>query len=376
MDTTHKVVICGAGSGAHVLAGLSSQRKNIETNILIIYKDKAEEWNKTSEYNPLKITVHDHKGDKKDVVCNKINVCKDPGLVIPGCDVIILTVPAYAHGVYLEAIKDYLPEGVTIIGLPGQPGFEFAVKQTLGKNAARKYTIASFESLPWACRVQEFGRHVNILGTKDNMTGAVSNCNSKGVDILQVMIGKYPKLKIKGDLLAMSLMSINSTLHPCIMFAKWNKWDECPLEEPPLFYQGIDKNAIRLLTDVSNEILGAAKTIQRMVKGVDVSSQVVHMYSWYLTSYPTCIEDPDTFLRAVATNRAYKGLIHPVVKTDDGGYVPDFDSRYLTEDIPYGLAPIKGICEIAGISTPNIDRVLAWKPPKRQYGRRLYYDYF
>jgi opine dehydrogenase len=40
--------------------------------------------------------------------------------------------------------------------------------------------------------------------------------------------------------------------------------------------------------------------------------------------------------------------------------VPDFNSYYYTEDIPYGLAVIKGIAEVVGVSTPMADRIIRW----------------
>lgn len=40
--------------------------------------------------------------------------------------------------------------------------------------------------------------------------------------------------------------------------------------------------------------------------------------------------------------------------------MPDFNHRYLQEDVPFGLAVLKGIAELAGVSTPVSDRVLKW----------------
>ena len=57
---------------------------------------------------------------------------------------------------------------------------------------------------------------------------------------------------------------------------------------------------------------------------------------------------------AIQTNAAYQGLKHPVKKTEDGKFMPDFTYRYMTEDIPYGIA------EIVVVETPNIDKGLTW----------------
>ena len=32
----------------------------------------------------------------------------------------------------------------------------------------------------------------------------------------------------------------------------------------------------------------------------------------------------------------------------------------MTEDVPYGLVVIRGIAEIVGVKTPDIDKVLTW----------------
>ena len=52
---------------------------------------------------------------------------KDPAIA-KGCNMIVLVVPAFGHVQYLEALKPYVTPGTTIIGLPGQAGFEFDVR--------------------------------------------------------------------------------------------------------------------------------------------------------------------------------------------------------------------------------------------------------
>ena len=92
--------------------------------------------------------------------------------------------------------------------------------------------------------------------------------------------------------------------------------------------------------------------------------QVVHIYEWYMRCYPEDISDKTNLYTAIQTNAAYQGLKHPVKKTDDGKFLPDFTYRYMTEDIPYGLVVIRGIAEIVGVKTPNIDKILTWSQEK------------
>jgi hypothetical protein len=43
-----------------------------------------------------------------------------------------------------------------------------------------------------------------------------------------------------------------------------------------------------------------------------------------------------------------------------GQFVPDFGARYLTEDVPFGLAVSRAFAALAGVETPAMDRVIAW----------------
>ena len=65
----------------------------------------------------------------------------------------------------------------------------------------------------------------------------------------------------------------------------------------------------------------------------------------------------------VKNNPSYKDLKHPMEKKGSK-YVPNFNYRYLTDDIPYGLAVLRGIAEIAKVKTPTIDKILLWGQEK------------
>jgi hypothetical protein len=45
------------------------------------------------------------------------------------------------------------------------------------------------------------------------------------------------------------------------------------------------------------------------------------------------------------------------MKEVGGGWIPDFESRYFTEDFPYGLRFIKELAQKHNIDTPTIDKV-------------------
>jgi hypothetical protein len=46
------------------------------------------------------------------------------------------------------------------------------------------------------------------------------------------------------------------------MYGTWGKWDDTPVKEKPLFYQGVDKRQADLLSRVSDECIATACEIR------------------------------------------------------------------------------------------------------------------
>jgi hypothetical protein len=143
------------------------------------------------------------------------------------------------------------------------------------------------------------------------------------------------------------------------MYGRWKDWDGKPLERAPLFYQGIDEETADLLGKVSDEVVATSKRIMAMYPEADLS-RVIPMYDWDIGCYGNDIRDKTNLMTALRTNTGYEGITHPMTQTEDGRYLPDFNHRFLTEDVPFGLVVIRGIAEIAGAATPCIDTVLSW----------------
>lgn len=156
MSVKSVVLICGGGNGAHCLAGLASLKSNIESRVRTLYFDETERW--AAKLDPgLLITVRNDDGSKSLIKIKPSMVTKDPKEAVSGADYIFIVVPAFAHTRYLDAINPFLWDNTVIVGLPGQAGFEFECVKLLG-DKAKHCTIVTFESLPWVCRLIEFGK--------------------------------------------------------------------------------------------------------------------------------------------------------------------------------------------------------------------------
>ena len=69
--------------------------------------------------------------------------------------------------------------------------------------------------------------------------------------------------------------------------------------------------------------------------------------------------DAESLASKLSSIQGFKGITSPMLQTEEG-WVPDFGSRYFTEDFPYGLRYIRDLAHEHGISCPNIDIVYEW----------------
>jgi hypothetical protein len=355
-----RVLICGSGSSGHVLAGMLSTKQDVEVRIFSRSADRTRRWKEAMGGGRLTVQT---RGEPAVLTANPFMVTSEPNEAARGCDMVILALPAFLHSRYLASLAPYIEEGCVIVGLPGQTGFEFDVQQALGPRL-KHCMVMNFESLPWICRIVEFGKRVKILGTKENLVGASSGDPARArvkdpLVSLQDLIGKPPKLTVSGHLLGITLRSPNASSHPPIMYGYWKDWDGNPLDHPPLFYHDIDAETADLVGRVSDEVVATSKRIMALCPGVDLS-QVIPMYDWDISCYGNDITDKTNLMTALRTNPGYAGLTHPMIRIEGGGYMPDFQHRFLSEDVPFGLVVVRGIAELAGTPTPCIDKVLSW----------------
>ncbi|XP_013410793.1 octopine dehydrogenase [Lingula anatina] len=364
------VLICGGGRGVHTLAGLAASKKDVEVRIFTTYQDESEKWTKANK--EVSVIFKDDKGKENTVKGKPAVVSKTPDFLVPGCHVIFLMTPASAHEEYLKAIQPHIEPDTVIVGLPGQCGFEFAVR-TILKDKLDQLAILSFDSHPWYSEIKTYGLSVEVKATKKILKGAIFGkeimkvgLGKEPVEAVQYLMGEQPVLDVRGHVLGVTLMAPNASLHPAIMYRKWARDEEDeeePVDEAPLFFQDVDRLATALLSAINCEILDIARAVRKANREVDLFT-VKDIFDWYLECYPDEIENKNTLTTVLKTNKAYNGIKHPMKSVDGGKFLPDYTHRYLAEDVPFGLAVVKGIADIAGVETPNIDKVIVWAQTK------------
>mmetsp|Transcript_16039 Transcript_16039/g.37522 ORF Transcript_16039/g.37522 Transcript_16039/m.37522 type:complete len:408 (+) Transcript_16039:70-1293(+) len=354
------VLVCGGGNAAQVVSCLFSSRYKVTA--ISLYADEAERWS-----NKVQASGHmtcNFAGTTKEVKAAPDLITKDPSCV-RDCDVVLLTVPSSFHDQYFTALEPHVKEGTVFAVMPARSGCDFLFHKVMGSKADSLGLVA-FETLPWACRANTWGQTATVLGTKETIAAAIVPPKGKSkTEImlkLQGLLGVEPMMVDCPNIMSISLGNPGQVIHPGVTYGRWKDWDGKTLDKKPLFYQGVDASTAKTLEGISNEIQLICVALRKLDKSFD-TTQVRTVYQWYMASYSTSISDASTLEKAMNTNSAYEGLTHPMIEAD-GGYKPDFQFRYLSEDVPTGLCFTKGVACLLDVKTPTIDAVLRWAQDK------------
>ncbi len=358
-----QITICGGGNAAQALAGILSAREDLRVNVYAPFGEEARRWQQALRAQGGLQVVY----PEKTLTGRELTISASPEAVVPGSDILLLALPAFAHEHTLRDLAPFLSPDAWVGALPARGGFAWSARDVLGGKSA--ILLFGLQTLPWACRITDYGREVAILGTKKQVDLAVEPAGQEKqvaatlADLLEVPMQPIP------GFLSLDLAGTGQLIHPGIMYGLFHRWDGAPFAAPPLFYQGVTDETADLLESMSAEVQALRARLEGEFPALDLSA-VRPLGEWLHRSYTSDIADRSTLRSSFVTNRSYAGLLAPT-KPVDGGFVPDFNSRYLSEDIPFSLAVTRGIAELANLDTPVIDRVIEWAQARlnKQYLR-------
>ncbi|KAJ1623137.1 6-phosphogluconate dehydrogenase [Pavlovales sp. CCMP2436] len=367
------IVVAGGGNAAHVLLALLGSKLKYVVRLWDVVASEVETFKSQLAANRNQMILVDTDVETIGTVeC----VSADPADVLPGADLLLLAVPAFAHEIYLRGAVKVAKGGKLAVGcMVAEGGLDWQLRDIYKEDFPEMITFA-LETLPWACRLSLYGRASEIKGCKKQVSVAVTPAiYTEGVlDFLNsaLSVEGRPQFQDAGNYMATTLMNINgvrsvapnlrdSIFHPAIVRGQFEQWAGEPYAEPPPLYGCVtQKVAGALIEALSAEVILTKEAMCKAVRGVELAS-VVPIMDFFMNAYREDVADASTLASALNTNKGYRALQHSMVLAPGGeGLVPDWKSRHLTEDIPFGLVPMKGIAELVGVSTPNLDKTIEW----------------
>lgn len=260
-------------------------------------------------------------------------------------DHVLITVPSTLMKKTADEITPYI-RPTTLIGVvPGNGGSECAFKECIERGS----TFFAIERVPAVARLVEYGKIVRSIGYRAELHVAALP-HAMTVQCCEVVSGIFDMpCKPISCFLSMTLTPSNPILHTTRLKSIFADYQEGVIYKSlPLFYEEWDDASSELLLKCDDEV----QQICAALKEFDLSD---------VKSLREHYESPDvsSMTKKICSIEAFKGLKTPAIETD-GGFVPDFNSRYFTADFGYGLTIIAQIAELARVETPNIFNVLQW----------------
>lgn len=334
MKNIQSVCICGGGSLGLVCAGVFLSR-GIKVSILTGHPDN---WN-------VHIKVYDPKGKEYSGTLSKISSNADD--VIPGCDLVFLTLPGFLIEKTLKDIKPYLASDAIVGSVVSSTGFFFFAHEIFED----KQCLFGFQRVPYIARQRKYGEVGDLLGYKPSLNIFIENSpDTEALRLNLEHIFGTPIRQLK-NLYEVSLTNSNPILHTGRLYSMWKDYNGELFQNPSLFYADWTDDASELLIHMDEEF-------QMLLTKLGVENGVILSLLEYYES-----KDATSLTNKIKSIQAFQSIKSPM-KQIGKGWIPDFSSRYFTEDFPFGLRFIKELAEKNGVKTPVINEVYRWGKQK------------
>jgi opine dehydrogenase len=259
-------------------------------------------------------------------------VTTDAAAALAWSETLICSVPSYAHEPFLEQLLPHLNQGHILALLPGNLG-ALAVARALREAGIEGIIVAESDTAPYVCRKSGPDRAV-IWGTVTGLGIGVEPA-SQTEEAMPVLRGLFPGAVAYGSALEAGLSALNPVVHPPGVLMNAGRIERSRGEF--WFYEeGVTPSVVNVIEAVDRERLALGAALGLRLTPV---AEAFHRAGF----------GPAGDLWAVINgSRMLTALRAP----------GQIDTRWLTEDIPYGLASWALLGARLGVATPTMDALV------------------
>ncbi len=322
--TPKKIAVLGGGNGAHTMAAeLTLKGHTVNMFEMSRFKGGMKKVFETRTIH-LQGNIPELQGN---VTLNMVT--DDIVAAVEGCRYICLVAPAFSHSGYAELLKGHLHKDQIVITFPG--AFSALVMKKVFGDDPDCPVFADANNLPYDARLLEKGSDtVNVFGR--NPINIAFLPAEKGPALIEEMREDlFPFEKIYTDVLECGLAIVNPDWHAGpVLFNISN------IERPQinffLYEHGWTPSACRLNIAMDKERKALGELLGYNLRPMEDFAGRPEGYQW-------------TWQDLYKEGHGSIGLT-PICGPND------LNSRYLTEDIPFGLVPWAAIAEMLGVPMP------------------------
>lgn len=325
-----KICICGGGNLGHVCAGFLANRGH-QVSILTT---KPERWSQTIE-----IVAPDRSFEGKPAQVSSL-----PEEVIPQAEIVLVCLPGFAIHDELTKINPYLSKNCLMGTVVSSTGFFFEAFEVMPADIA----LFGFQRVPFISRIIEYGQKAELKGYKDSLHVAIEQTEDKeSVRVVLEQLFEKP-VTLADSFYEVSLSNSNPILHPSRLYTMWKDWQPgIVYPRNPQFYAEWTLEASTLLLQMDDEF-------QSLLKILGLKEGCIPPILDYYES-----SDADSLTLKLRSIKAFQNISSPM-KAVEGGFIPDFSSRYFTEDFPYGMRFIVETAQKHHVSIPTTENIYQW----------------
>jgi len=257
----------------------------------------------------------------------------DIAKAVKGADIVAVVAPALAHATIARNLSGVLEDGQTVFIHPGATGgaLEFA-KIFRDNGCGADVTISEAMSLIYACRSPKRGT-ASIKGIKENLMVAAFPADRTD-EIVEKLKCAFPQMYAGKNILQTSLENLNSVMHPgptilnTANIESERSWK--------YYYDGITPSIGTFVEELDKE---------RQAVGEALGLELKSIVEWYDVLYGAKGENLTEICR---NNPAYSEIKGQ----------KQIDTRYILEDIPMGLVPMKELGDLLGVNTDRMAMII------------------
>jgi opine dehydrogenase len=258
----------------------------------------------------------------------------DTAEALGSVDIVMVVVPATAHGDIAEMIAPHLKDGQIVVLNPGRTGGALEVSRIIReRNPAVHFYIGEAQTLLYAARVTNPGQ-VRIFRIKNSVPVATLPAYHLA-DVLPVLRKALPQFVPGDNVLKTGLDNIGAVFHPAITVLNAGRIEDTH-GDFEYYVEGVTPSVADVLEAVDRERVSVASAL-----GIRANTA----REWLYLAYSAVGR---TLLDAMRANPGYRGIQAPGT----------IQHRYISEDVPASLVPIASIGEMLGVPTPTIRAII------------------
>ncbi len=252
---------------------------------------------------------------------------------LDGAEYVIIMTTANAHRAVAEQFRPYFLPGQKIIVFNSNWGaLEF--KQVLGGDIAEKHLVVSETSAQLFISKSKAPGHVHVK--IKSQTAVAATDPAETAPLVAALKDIFPQFTTASSIVETTMSTTNPVIHVPIMLFNAARAENA---QPFLFYaEGASHAAVDLVVHLDQERIAVARAL-----GCDIPDILTGINSFWTIKY-------DTLYDALTKNETYQHSVGPQT----------LNHRYLTEDVPFGIDPIRQIGDLLGVETPYTDALMAF----------------